>query len=138
MIAYLFKEIKKKHPEITHRSHQTIDMKKANGVSRFAFRLMIAGSVLIIGCSKYTVTTGQRDPADSYYKQRTTTTFFWGLVNKPDRVVDTTCGNAGLDEVRITSHPGYSLLNLVTLGIVHVLKVEWKCRKPAPVVGFQP
>jgi hypothetical protein len=96
------------------------------------------GMLSLQSCSKYTVITSQRDPADSYYKEKIATTFFWGLLNKPDRIVDTSCGSAGLDEVKVLTSPGYSVINIVTLGIVNIVKLQWKCRKPAPVVGFQP
>ncbi|MDQ6608257.1 MAG: hypothetical protein M3Y85_00330 [Bacteroidota bacterium] len=113
-------------------------MQKRNLLSCLIF-IMLAGSGMPLqGCSKYTVTTSEKDPADIYYKQKIAASYFWGIVNKPHRVVDTTCGTAALDEVRITTNIGYSLLHVVTLGIVNIVKVEWKCHKPAPVVGFQP
>lgn len=103
------------------------------------FTLAAFSSLLTLqSCSKYTVTTSQRDPADSYYKEKVATTFFWGLVNKPDRLVDSTCGPAGLDEVKLLTNPGYSVINLVTLGMVNIVKVQWKCHKPQPMVGYQP
>ena len=100
--------------------------------------MLLLNGIIIPGCSKYTVTTSQKDPADVYYKQKIMTSYFWGTVNNPHRAVDSTCGSAGLDEVKITTNVGYSLLHVVTLGIVHVVKVQWKCHKPAPVVGYQP
>lgn len=100
--------------------------------------MLFTSSSLLLSCSKYTVITGQRDPADSYYKEKVTASYFWGLVNKPDRVVDTTCGSAGLDEVKLNTNLGYSIIHVATLGIVNIVKVQWKCHKPAPVVGFQP
>ena len=100
--------------------------------------LLLFNSIIIQGCSKYTVTTSQKDPADVYYKQKVMASYFWGTVNNPHRTVDSTCGSAGLDEVRITTNLGYSLLHVVTLGIVNVVKVQWKCHKPAPVVGYHP
>ena len=99
---------------------------------------LVMNAIAIQGCSKYTVTTSQKDPADVYYKQKTMASYFWGTVNNPHRAVDSTCGSAGLDEVKITTNLGYSLINVVTLGIVGIVKVQWKCHKPAPVVGYQP
>lgn len=101
------------------------------------FLLMIAWAPLQ-GCSKYTVTTSNRDPADVYYKKRIAASFFWGIINNPKNITDTACGKSGLSDVKVTSNVGYSLLNVVTLGIVHLVKVEWKCQKEKPVVGFQP
>lgn len=107
----------------------------------FSFLLcatLLAAAAPLQSCSKYTVTTNQQDPADSYYKQKIMASYFWGLINKPGRVVDSTCGPAGLDEVKVVNNFGYSLIHVVTLGIVNVVKLQWKCHKPAPVVGFQP
>lgn len=89
------------------------------------------------GCSKYTVTTTENNPADIAFKQKVITSLWWGKVNHPQRLVDS-CGNAGLDEVKISSNIGYSLLHIVTLGIVHKVKVEWKCHKPCSDIGFKP
>ncbi|HET7898728.1 MAG TPA: hypothetical protein VFL47_13685 [Flavisolibacter sp.] len=89
-------------------------------------------------CSKYTVTTSQQDPADSYYKEKVTASYFWGLINNPGRLVDTSCGSAGLDEVKVVNNLGYSLIHVATLGIVNIVRLQWKCHKPEPVVGFQP
>lgn len=105
----------------------------------FFFGAMLATVVLPVqSCSKYTVTTSQSDPADSYYKQRVTASYFWGLVNNPGRVVDSTCGSAGLDEVKVVNNLGYSLIHVATLGMVNIVKLQWKCHKPEPVIGFQP
>lgn len=87
-------------------------------------------------CSKYTVTTTQKLPADNVYKRKVSATYFWGIINKPHSVIDTTCGKGGLSEVKVISNPGYSLINIASLGIVHLVKVEWKCQKEAPVIGY--
>lgn len=89
-------------------------------------------------CSKYTVTTSQKDPADIHYKSKVAASYFWGIINKPHFIIDTACGKAGLSDVKFTTNVGYSLLHIATLGIVNLVKVEWKCQKEAPVIGFQP
>ena len=105
----------------------------------FLFCTVIVSAALPMqSCSKYTVTTSQQDPADSYYKEKVTASYFWGLVNNPGRLVDTTCGSAGLDEVKVVNNLGYSLIHVVTLGMVNIVRLQWKCHKPEPVVGFQP
>ena len=113
-------------------------MKKGKLFYAVAYLMLVVYTVPMQGCSKYTVTTNQKDPADVYYKKKIVTSYFWGVVNNPHKTVDTTCGSAGLDEVKITSNLGYSLIHVATLGIVNLVKVEWKCHKPAPVVGYQP
>lgn len=87
-------------------------------------------------CSKYTVTTSQKLPADIRYKKKVSVTYLWGIINKPHSVIDTTCGKGGLSEVKVISNPGYSLINIASLGIVHLVKVEWKCQKEPPVIGY--
>jgi hypothetical protein len=100
--------------------------------------MLAMNGMALQSCSKYTVTTSQKDPADIHYKEKTMASYFWGTVNNPHRTVDSTCGSAGLDEVRITTNLGYSIIHVVTLGIVNIVKVQWKCHKPAPIVGHQP
>lgn len=100
--------------------------------------MLVMNGMALQSCSKYTVTTSQKDPADIHYKQKIMASYFWGTINNPHRTVDSTCGSAGIDEVKITTNFGYSLIHVVTLGIVNIVKVQWKCHKPAPIVGYQP
>ena len=86
-------------------------------------------------CSKYTVTTSYKNTADITYKKKVAATYFWGIINKPHSVVDTTCGKAGLSEVKVTTNFGYSLLTVVSLGIVNLVKIETKCQKEGPLIG---
>jgi hypothetical protein len=113
-------------------------MRKAKLISCSLYLLLIIYFVPLQGCSKYPVTTSQKNPADVQYKEKVAATYFWGIINKPHTVIDTTCGTAGLAEVKITTNLGYSLLNIVTLGIVNLVKIEWKCQKEAPLIGRQP
>src|SRR5690348_17035377 len=100
--------------------------------------LMIVSFTALEGCSKYTVTTSFRNPSDLVYKKYIATTYFWGIVNKPHSIIDSTCGRGGLSEVKVTSNIGYSLIHVVTLGIVHIVKIECKCQKEPPIIGEQP
>ncbi|MBA3284398.1 MAG: hypothetical protein H0U27_04980 [Nitrosopumilus sp.] len=97
--------------------------------------ILLFYGVSITGCSKYTVTTDSRNPADVIYKKTVAKSYLWGIINKPHTVVDTTCGMGGLSEVKITSNFGHSVIHVVTLGIVHLVKVETKCQKEPPVIG---
>ena len=112
-------------------------MKKAKCIS-YSIYLLLIYCMPVQSCSKYTVTTSQKNPADIYYKKKVTASYFWGIINKPQSVVDTACGKAGLSEVKYTTNMGYSLVHVVTLGIVNLVKVEWKCQKEEPVIGYQP
>src|SRR4051812_24162394 len=94
--------------------------------------LLVTVSPCIQSCSKYTVTTTENNPADVYFKKKVMTSYFWGKVSKPQRLVDS-CGNAGLDEIKISSNIGYSLINIITLGCIHKVKVEWKCHKACAI-----
>lgn len=113
-------------------------MKKVKLISCSFYLFLVLYGVPLQSCSKYTITTSQKNPADVYYKKRVAASYFWGIVNKPQSVVDTACGSAGLSDVKFTTNFGYSLLNVVTLGMVNVVRVEWKCQKEAPVIGQQP
>ena len=109
----------------------------------FLFSLNISFIIIINvstlpGCSKYTVTTTQKNPSDIVYKKFHGASYFWGIINKPQTIVDTTCGRAGLSEVKVTSNFGYSLIHVVTLGIVHLVTIECKCQKEPPIIGEQP
>lgn len=100
--------------------------------------MLFAVALFTMGCARYSIMPSQKDPADIHYKKKTAGSYFWGIVNNPHRVVDTTCGTAGLSEIKITGNIGYSILHVITLGIVHLVTVEWKCQKSEPVIGFQP
>jgi hypothetical protein len=113
-------------------------MEKVKFVFTILNLLIILSVLPFQSCSKYTVTTRGSIPADSYYKKKLAATYFWGIINKPHSIMDTTCGKATLSEVKITTHPGYSFLNIITLGIVNLVIIEWKCGKEEPVIGYQP
>jgi len=101
----------------------------------FSFSMLFL-SMSMQSCSKYIVTTTE-NPADIVYKKKVMVTSFWGARNKPQWIADT-CGHAGLAEVKMTTNFGYSLISVVSLGFVNLVKVEWKCHKPCPAIGFQP
>ena len=113
-------------------------MKKGTLASWSLYLLLAIYCVPVQSCSKYTITTSQKNPADVYYKKRVAASYFWGIINKPQSIVDTACGSAGLADVKITTNVGFSVLNVVTLGIVNVVRIEWKCQKESPVIGQQP
>lgn len=84
------------------------------------------------GCYHYRITTSKFDPTTGYQK-KTAHSFFWGLVQK--NVIATNCDSLNLkslDEVRVTSNFGYSVITVATLGIWSPIQFEWKCPKPCP------
>lgn len=100
--------------------------------------ILIINITSLYSCSKYTITTTQKNPSDIVYKKFHGASYFWGIINKPPTIVDTTCGKAGLSEVKVTTNFGYSLIHVVTLGIVHLVTIECKCQKEPPIIGEQP
>jgi hypothetical protein len=116
----------------------TAVMKKTCILSIAIYLLIIFCSTGLQSCSKYTVTTSYRNTSDIIYKKRIATSYLWGILNKPSTIIDTTCSKCGLSEVKITSGIGYSIINVVTLGIVHIVKIETKCQKDLPLIGEQP
>lgn len=87
------------------------------------------------GCYHTRVLTSHNDPSTGYNK-KTVSSFFWGLVQHD--VVATDCDLLQLksiDEVRVTTNFGYSLITVLTIGIWCPMKVEWKCPKPCPRTG---
>ena len=108
-------------------------------LKRRTISILLISFLIAPGCATYTVTTDKADKADVQPKTKVLTSYFWGAVNKPKvGAVDTTCGLAGLERVVIKTHAGYTLLQLITLGIVHKVKVEYMCQKEPPQIGFQP
>ncbi|WP_461131323.1 Bor/Iss family lipoprotein [Spirosoma aerophilum] len=96
---------------------------------------LVALLFLTQSCYHYRITTSRFDPSTGYQK-KTAHSFFWGLVQK--NVIATNCDSLNLkslDEVRMTTNFGYSLITVATLGIWSPVRVEWKCPKPCPREG---
>ena len=94
--------------------------------------------VLIISinesCYHYRVLNTVNDPSTEY-EHKVLWTYCWGLVNKPENYTVTNCAYGAIDEVRISSNFGCTLLTTITLGFLSPVKVEWKCHKPCQRVG---
>ncbi|WP_225414541.1 Bor family protein [Stigmatella hybrida] len=92
------------------------------------------------GCYHYGVQVPAPAPATEP-QRKTVHSLAWGLLNKPQDVTAITCkpSNA-LDEVRVTTHFGYTVLTALTLGFWSPLRVEWRCAKRPEeegVIGLQ-
>jgi len=75
------------------------------------------------------------DPTTEYEK-KVMWSYCWGLINNPQNLVVPNCTeNNALDEVQFNTKFTYSLLTIVTLGIVSPVEVKWKCHKPPQRVG---
>ncbi|MBN1209751.1 MAG: hypothetical protein JXB05_33185 [Myxococcaceae bacterium] len=104
---------------------------------------MAAASLFLVlnaGCYHYRVTVPEPTPATEP-QRKTVHSLAWGLVNNPQSVSAFTCepSNA-LDEVRVSSHFGYTLITTLTLGFWAPLQVEWRCAKQHEeegIIGLQ-
>ncbi|HWJ26897.1 MAG TPA: hypothetical protein VNS32_10170 [Flavisolibacter sp.] len=97
--------------------------------------LLVLHLITTEGCYHYRIQTTNPDPATSYQK-KVVWSYCWGLINKPQNFVVPNCNNNNaLDEVLVTTNFGYSILTIVTLGIVCPLEMKWKCHKPPQRVG---
>src|ERR1041385_5059554 len=102
--------------------------------------ILILIVVINQSCYHYRVSSANFDPGTSYQK-KTVHSFFWGLAQKRTNGIDVVTENCDkinvnkIDEVRVTTNLGYSLINVITLGIWSPIQVEWKCAKPAPREG---
>ena len=104
-----------------------------NKTARFV--LMLALAVTLQGCYHYRVLNTVNDPASVQYHKKVLWSYCWGVVNSPQQFTVPDCTEGGIDEVRITTNFGNSLLTIGTLGIVCPVTVQWKCHKPCQKVG---
>lgn len=79
------------------------------------------------GCYHYRVIAPNPDPATDY-ESRVAHSLFWGLMQARDISADDCLSNA-LDEVRVTTNLGYSVISVATIGIWMPMNVQWKCAK---------
>ena len=70
-------------------------------------------------------------PATDFVGNKTTCSFFWGLIADPPAIVDqkTECG---MQDVRVTRDFWQGLCTLLTLGAVNPMNIQWKLQS-APV-----
>lgn len=66
--------------------------------------------------------------------RKTIHTLAWGLVAE-NAVADNCAKSKAMDEVRVNSNFGYSLVNVATLGFWSPTTVEWKCSSPREQSG---
>jgi hypothetical protein len=95
---------------------------------------------LSAGCYHYRVTAPDPTPATEP-QRKTVHSLAWGLLSQPQSVRTLECepSNA-LDEVRVTSNFGYTVLTALTLGFWSPLQVEWRCAKQQEeedIIGLQ-
>ena len=106
-------------------------------MTAFLTKTILLGTSLVLlhGCYHVRVNTAAYDPSTTYQSE-TVHTLFWGLVQED--VIASNCDSLkikGLDEVRVTTNFGYSLITVLTLGIWCPTEIEWKCSKPCQREG---
>lgn len=94
------------------------------------FALALLASLASSGCYAYHI-TGNRVPPATEARSETQVAYAWGLV-QPNDIVPPNCPkNVPLAEVTARTNLGYALITTVTLGIVSIHELEWRCAKPS-------
>lgn len=99
---------------------------------RSSYVLSVCLIVLLSSCYNYRIATNAQAGAE-VSKPFTAHSYFWGLLQKPPTIPTPICDSLevnGLAEVSVKTNFGYSLINVVTLGIWCPIKMQWKCGKP--------
>jgi hypothetical protein len=120
-----------------HHSYSARSSTKQNCTNMLRNRLsnhVIATCLLVLftGCYNYRVATRAQAGAE-VSKAFTAHSYLWGLLQKPPTIPTPICDSLevnGLAEVTVKTNFGYSLINVVTLGIWCPIKMQWKCSKP--------
>src|SRR6478609_1318962 len=92
--------------------------------------LAVLLSLASSGCYAYHI-TGNRVPPATEARSETQVAYVWGFV-QPNDIVPPNCPkNVPLAEVTARTNLGYAFLTVVTLGIVSIHELEWRCAKPS-------
>jgi hypothetical protein len=82
---------------------------------------------LLSGCYHYRVVAPDPEPATEY-ENRVVHSLFWGLLQAKDiSAVD--CLSNAIDEVRVTTNLGYSVISVATVGVWTPMNLQWRCAK---------
>ena len=98
--------------------------------------LLLTSSIILVllsGCYNYRVVMPADDPATDYYDggKCVRHAFLWGFV-QPNAAITEDCNGGGIEEVKVSTNLGFSLINVVTIGIWNPVVVKWRCAKPCP------
>ena len=92
--------------------------------------VLLACALVAVACYQY------RAHAPTYpgvaEGEETLWSFAWGLAGKEPCIV---CEGQALAEVTVRDNLGFTLLTIVSLGIVNPKKVEWRCARAQPSEG---
>lgn len=112
-------------------------MTRPNGVLQIVLVvLQLAGT----GCYRYHLLVPEPDPVVTSCR-RTVHTLAWGLITRdtrtthcetavPDTVASACRQSNAIDQVRVSSNFGFTLLTVVTLGFWSPVELRWHCAKP--------
>jgi hypothetical protein len=92
-------------------------------------RLVLLGfcALLLQACAYHRLVVAQPDPADQTYHRENFAAFGWGAFE--EQRVATKCPTNLLSEVRVRTSLGQGLVNVLSLGAVQVVTVEYRCSK---------
>jgi hypothetical protein len=91
---------------------------------------VLALSVLLTGCYHYRVTAPEVADLSDHPVSETKWAIAWGLVQEDASDTSCVCMNNGIKEITASTNLGYTLLSVVTLGVVVPMDVEYVCGKP--------
>ena len=97
------------------------------------------------GCYRYHLLAPEPDPVVTSCR-RTVHTLAWGLITRdtrsthcegavPDTVASACRQSNAIDQVRVSSNFGFTLLTVVTLGFWSPIELQWHCAKPVEGPG---
>lgn len=97
------------------------------------------------GCYRYHLLAPEPDPIVTSCR-RTVHTLAWGLITRdtrsthcegavPDTVTSACRQSNAIDQVRVSSNFGFTLLTVLTLGFWSPMQLQWHCAKPVEGPG---
>jgi hypothetical protein len=106
---------------------------------------MVALQLMTAGCYRYHLLAPEPDPIVTAC-QRTVHALAWGLITHdtrtthcegavPDSVASACRQGNAIDQVRVSSNFGFTLLTIVTLGFWSPVELKWHCAKPVEGPG---
>ena len=110
-------------PHLPARSEHGVYRKP--GIALVFFCLLVTS-----GCYHVRVIVPKPDPSTEYKKQ-TVQKLAWGALPKKSDIPVSDCrNNTSIDEVRVSSNLGFSVLTVATIGFWSPSQIEWRCSKP--------
>jgi hypothetical protein len=107
--------------------------------------ILVVFQLTAIACYRVHLLAPEPDPVTTACR-RTVHTLAWGLVTRdtrstyceaavPDSVATACEQSNAIDQVRVSSNFGFTLLTVLTLGFWSPVQLEWHCAKPTEEPG---